>query len=89
MQEESTTSRRTLVRWFIAVVGASLALGIGGATLSATAATVDSSSTVSRSSSESRAIHVRDSTSNDNRKGDCPHDRGETSADSSSTETSV
>jgi hypothetical protein len=89
LQEESTTSRRTPVRWLIAVVGASLALGIGGATLSATAATVDSSRTVGRDSSGSQTIHVRDSTGDDNRKSDCRHDRGESSADSSSTETSV
>jgi hypothetical protein len=89
MEEESTTSRRTPVRWLIAVVGASLALGIGGATLSATAATGDSSSSVSRNSSGTQTNHVRGSTDNNNRKGDCPHDRGDSSADSSSTETNV
>jgi hypothetical protein len=89
MEEEGTTPRRTRVRWLIAVVGTSLALGIGGATLNATAATVDSSDTVSRNSSESRTIHVRDSTGGGDRKGNCPNDRGESSTDSSSTETSV
>lgn len=89
MQEESKTSRPTPVRWLIAVVGASLAFGIGGATLSATAATVDSSRTVGRDSSRPQTTHVRDSTGDDNRKGDCPHDRAESSTDSSSTETSV
>lgn len=89
MEEESTTSKRTPVRWLIAVLGASLALGIGGATLSATAATGDSSGSVGRSSSGTQTTHVRDSTDNDHRKGDCPHDRDGSSADSSSTETSV
>jgi len=89
MEEESTTSGRTPVRWLIAVVGASLALGIGGATLSATAATGDSSGSVSRDSSGSQTTHSRDSTDNGMRKADCPHDRGDSSADSSSTETSV
>lgn len=89
MEEESTTSRRTPGRWLIAVVGASLALGIGGATLSATAATGDSSGSVSRNSSGSQTSHVRDSTDNGKRKADCPHDREGSSADSSSTETNV
>lgn len=88
MQEQSAASRRTPVRWIIAVVGASLALGIGGATMSATAATVDSWGTVSRDSSGSQAVRVQHSTEDDSRRGDCPHDR-ESSADSSGTETSV
>jgi hypothetical protein len=89
IEEEGTTPRRTPVRWLIGVVGISLALGIGGATLNATAATVDSPGTVRRYSSESRAIDVRDSTAGGDRKGNCPNDRGESSTDSSGTETSV